>query len=202
MSFFALAIFASLVGVYVSYNYLMGYFFTMPYLMWVFIIVEFAILLTSRKWKEIEGLNKVLFAAFAFITGITIGPMVGVMAASAGGLMIIMKALLATTLTFAAAAIFGWTTQINLSGMRGFLMIGIVGLIVTGILGMFFPWGGTMELVYSGGGVLLFTGFVMYDIQRIKRYPENMYIEAALSLYLDIFNLFLFILRLMGGGRD
>jgi len=113
-----------------------------------------------------------------------------------------MKALLATILTFTAAAIFGWTTHFNLSGMRGFLVIGLIGLIITGVLGFFFPWGNTMELVYSGGGVLLFTGFIMYDFQRLKKFPENMYIEAALSLYLDIFNLFLFMLRLMLASRD
>ncbi|MBT3865063.1 Bax inhibitor-1/YccA family protein [Candidatus Peregrinibacteria bacterium] len=202
MAFFTLAIAASLVGTFVAYNYLLMYFVTMPWLMWALFAVEIAIIFTSKKWREHSPLNKIIFASFAFLTGLTIAPLIAVVAASYGGVMIIIKALSATVLTFAAAALFGWRTEINLSGMRGFLMIGIVGLIITGVLGIFFPWGNTMELVYSGFGVLLFTGFTMYDFQRIKRYPENMYIEAALALYLDIFNLFLFILRLMMANRD
>jgi len=202
MSFFSLAIAASLAGTFVTFNYWMGYFITSPWLMGVLFGVEILIILTSRMWSQKSPLNKLMFAAFAFITGMTIAPLVAVVIASYGGVMILMKALLATVFTFGAAAIFGWTTHMNLSGMRGFLIIGIIGLIITGILGIFFPWGSTMEIVYSAFGVLLFTGFTMYDIQRIKRYPENMYIEAALALYLDIFNLFLFILRLMMATRD
>ena len=201
MSFFALAILASLAGTYVTFNFLLGYFFTTPWLIWVLFGVELIIIFTSRLWSQKTPLNRVLFAAFAFITGMTIAPLIALVAASYGGVAIIMKALLATTLTFTAAAVFGWTTHFQLSGLRGFLMIGLIGLIITGVLGIFFPWGGTMELVYSGFGVLLFTGYTMYDFQKLKRYPENMYIEAALQLYLDIFNLFLFILRLMMANR-
>jgi modulator of FtsH protease len=202
MTFFALAILASLAGTYVTFNYWLGYFFLKPWLMYALFGAELLIILTSRLWSQRSPLNKIMFALFAFITGMTVAPLIAVVAASYGGVMIIMKALLATILTFTAAAIFGWTTHFNLSGMRGFLVIGLIGLIITGVLGFFFPWGNTMELVYSGGGVLLFTGFIMYDFQRLKKFPENMYIEAALSLYLDIFNLFLFMLRLMLASRD
>ncbi|MFA4891026.1 MAG: Bax inhibitor-1/YccA family protein [Candidatus Gracilibacteria bacterium] len=202
MSFFALAILASLAGTYVTFNYWLVYFFATPWLMWVLFGAELIIIFTSRLWSQTSPLNRILFAAFAFITGMTIAPLVAVVAASYGGVAIIMKALLATTLTFTAAAVFGWTTHLQLSGMRGFLTIGLIGLIITGILGIFFPWGGTMEIVYSGIGVLIFTGYTMHDFQKLKRYPENMYVDAALQLYLDIFNLFLFILRLMMANRD
>jgi len=202
MSFFALAILASLAGTYVTFNFLLGYFITAPWLMWVLLAAELIIIFTSRLWSQKTPLNRLMFAVFAFITGMTIAPLIAVVAASYGGVMIIMKALLATTLTFTAAAVFGWTTHFQLSGMRGFLVIGLIGMIITGILGIFFPWGGTMEMIYSGIGVLLFTGYTMYDFQKIKRYPEDMYIDAALQIYLDIFNLFLFVLRLMMANRD
>ena len=202
ISFFALAIAMSLIGTYVSFNYFLGYFFMKPWLMYVLFAVELIIVFTSRMWSQRRPFDKIMFSLFAFITGVTIAPLIALVAASYGGVIIIMKALLATILTFSAAAIFGWTTKLNLSGMRGFLVVGLVGLIITGILGIFFPWGNTMEIIYSGIGVLLFTGFIMYDFQRLKRYPENMYVEAALALYLDIFNLFLFILRLMMANRD
>jgi len=138
-----------------------------------------------------------MFVAFTFITGVTVAPMISILAASQSGSTILMQALLATGLMFAATAIIGWTTHYNLSGLRGFLMMGLIGMIIVGIISIFIPWGNNIEMIYSGMGVLLFAGFTMYDIQKIKRYPENMYIEAALNLYLDIFNLFLYILRLI-----
>lgn len=201
MSFFALAILCSLIGTYVTFQYGLGLFVTSPNLIMVLFIIELIIIFTSSKWREIPVLNKVMFGGFAFITGVTLAPVIAVVAASYGGVMIVMKALLATVLTFTAAGILGWTTKMNLSGMRGFLMMGLIGLIITGILSIFFPLGGTAETIYSAFGVLLFSGFAMYDFQKLKRYPENMYIEAALQLYLDMFNLFLFILRLMSGNR-
>lgn len=202
MTFFALAILASAAGVYVTYNYFIEYFIQTPALMWIFFIGELALIFTSRLWSNKIPINRLLFGLFAFITGITIAPLIAVLAASPGGVAILTKALLATAFMFGATAIVGWTTKMDLSGMRGFLLIGLIGLIVVGILGIFIPWSNTMEMVYSGIGVLLFSAFTMYDFQNIKKYPEDRYIDAALALYLDMFNLFLFILRLIMASRD
>ena len=49
---------------------------------------------------------------------------------------------------------------------------------------------------------MLFAGFAVVDIQRLKTYPENAYMMAAIALYLDIFNLFLFVLRFLASTRD
>ncbi|MDA1060633.1 MAG: Bax inhibitor-1/YccA family protein [bacterium] len=201
MAFFALAMLSSAAGAFITYTYFIQYFIQMPALMWAFFIVELAIIFTSRMWSQKIPLNRFMFATFAFITGITIAPLLAVVAASPGGAVMISKALMATGLMFSATALIGWTTKVDLSGMRGFLMIGLIGLIVVGIMGFFIPWSNKMEMVYSGIGVLIFSGFTMYDFQKIKKYPQDRYIEAALSLYLDIFNLFLFILRFMN-ARD
>lgn len=197
MAFFALAVLSSAVGVYITMHYFMQYFYQMPQLIWVFFVVELAIILTSRMWSQRSPLNRIMFVLFTFITGVTIAPIIAVLTASAAGTAILTKALLATGLMFGATALIGWTTHYDLSGLRGFLMMGLIGMIIVGVIGIFLPWGNSMEIVYSGIGILLFAGFTMYDIQKIKRYPENMYIEAALNLYLDIFNLFLYILRLI-----
>ncbi len=202
MAFFALAIFASAAGAFVTYTYFIEYFFQMPALMWIFFIVELAIIFTSRMWSTKIPLNRLMFGAFAFITGITIAPLLAVVIATPGGVAILSKALMATGFMFTATALFGWTTKIDLSGMRGFLMIGLIGLIIVGIMGFFIPWSNQMEMVYSGIGVLIFSAFTMYDFQKIKKYPQDRYIDAALALYLDIFNLFLFILRLILASRD
>jgi len=204
MTFFALAIFVSIAGMYTTMTYFMDFFMSFPWMMYVLFAVELGIIFTSRKWSKKRPLNRFLFAAFAFITGITIAPLIVLVMATPGGVGMLTKALLATGFMFTATALLGWTTKWDLSGLRGFLVMGLVGMIVISIIGIFLPWGNTFELVFSGAGILLFSGFTMYDFQKIKKFPEDRYIDAALMLYLDIFNLFIFILRfiLAFSGRD
>lgn len=202
MSFFALAVFVSAAGTYITYTYFISYFIQTPALMWLFFILELALIFTSRMWSNKVPLNRFLFATFAFITGITIAPLVGVLATSPEGVAILSKALLASAFTFSAAGLIGWTTRMQLGGMGGFLLFGLIGMIIVGILGFFIPWSSTTEMVYSGIGVVLFGAFTVYDFNKLKHYPEDRYIDAALNLYLDIFNLFLFILRFIMASRD
>lgn len=201
MFFFALAVFASFAGVYTVNHFFFQYFYETPALMWGAFIAELILIFTARMWIQKAPINRLLFAVFAFLSGVTAAPLIGIVAASPGGVDVLTKALLATGFMFTATALIGWTTKIDLSGMRGFLMSGLIGMIVVGIIGIFTPWGNTMEMIYSGFGVLLFSGFVAYDFQKLKHYPEDRYIDAALALYLDIFNLFLYILRFIDGGR-
>jgi len=204
MTFFAAAIFMSALGTYLAVTYFMSYFIAMPWLQFAFYALELGIIFTARSWSQKRPLNRILFGAFALITGITIAPLIAILASTPEGVSIITKALLATACMFTATALVGWTTKKDLSGLRGFLTMSLIGMIIVSIMGIFMPWGNTFELVFSGFGVILFSAFTIYDLQKIKKYPEDRYIEAALNLYLDIFNMFLMILRFMIAlsGRD
>lgn len=194
---FALAMLSSAVGVYLGMNYLLAFFMQNPLTMWLLFGAEIALIFTASSWMKNEMLAKPLFALFTMITGITIAPLLAVVASTPAGAAMIGKALFATTCVFAATGIIGYTTKRDLSGMRGFLIAGLIGLIVVSILGIFFPWGNTMELAVSGFGILIFSGFVLYDFQQIKNYPEDAYMMAAMQIYLNFFNLFVYILRFM-----
>lgn len=204
MTFFSLAIFTSIAGIYVTMTYFMDFFVSYPWMIYVLFAVELGIIFTSRTWSKKRPINRFMFALFAFITGITIAPLVMMVLATPGGVGLLTKALLATAFMFTATALLGWTTKMDLSGLRGFLVMGLIGMIVISVIGIFLPWGNMFELIFSGAGILLFSGFTMYDFQKIKQFPEDRYIDAALMLYLDIFNLFIFILRfiLAISGRD
>lgn len=202
MSFFALALFTSALGTYLTSTYLMQYFIQMPMLMWVLFIAELAIIWTSHKWSKINPLNKILFISFALLSGATAAPIIGILAATPSGMAILTKALLATGFTFTATAIFGWTTTKDFSRLGGFLTMALIGMIIMGILSFIFPWSSTAEMVYSGFGILLFSAFTVYQFNMLKHYPRDMYIEAALGLYLSFFNLFMSILRFMMATRD
>ena len=110
---------------------------------------------------------------------------------------------------FGAMSLWGYTTGRDLTGMGSFLFMGLIGLILASVVGMFFH-SSQLQFVISVLGVLIFTGLTAYDSQRIK----NMYyvgdngevagkkaIMGALSLYLDFINLFMFLLRFMGNRR-
>lgn len=161
----------------------------------IVIILELILIFTSRMWSQRRPLNLILFSFFALLSGISIVPLLAY-AQAVGGAQIIAKALFASTGMFVGAAIYGQTTHRNLTGLRGFLMISLIGLIIVGILQIFF-FSALVELISSGIGVIVFSGFIVYEMQMLKQYPENMAIEAALSLYLSFFNLFTSILRFM-----
>ena len=115
----------------------------------------------------------------------------------------------ATSVAFLSLSLYGYTTKKNLSGMGTFLMMGLVGLLVATIANMFMQ-SGTMAMVISFIGVLIFAGLTAYDTQKLK----SMYyylqgsdmvgkavIMGALTLYLDFVNMFQFLLSFLG-SRD
>jgi FtsH-binding integral membrane protein len=75
--------------------------------------------------------------------------------------------------------------------------------VMTGLVGVFFPFNSTMDLIYAIGGTLLFSGYIVYDTFLINsRLSPDEYIMGAISLYLDFVNLFLSILRLLNNIQD
>ena len=197
--FFGLAIAISAAGTFIGFQYLSSLFIKNPTITLVFFAVELILVFTSRIWSTRRPLNYILFATFAFVTGLTLAPLLLSYILQFGGPAIIIKAFLATTFTFTAAAIVGLVSQRSFTGLGGFLTMTLIGMIVVSVIGIFIPWSNTFEMIFSGIGVVLFTGFTIYDISRLKHYPPDRYIDAALNLYLDIFNLFLYILRLIAG---
>ena len=109
--------------------------------------------------------------------------------------------------TFAIMAIAGYTTKVDLSKFGSILFMGLLGIILASVVNWWMK-STMMEFLISAGGVLLFTGLVAYDTQRLKRIaagvefgqvdPLKLALLGATSLYLDFLNLFLFLLRLLG----
>ena len=115
-----------------------------------------------------------------------------------------------TAASFGALSLYGYTTKRDLSAMGKFLFMGLIGLILASLVNMFFP-SGTMSFIISAAGVLIFSGLIAYDTQKIKEQyadaygtdvAEKMAIFGALSLYLDFVNLFQFLMSFMGQNRN
>src|SRR5262249_33480240 len=109
---------------------------------------------------------------------------------------------------FGALALFGTTTKRSLAGAGQFFFMGLIGLILASIVGMFWH-SSALQFVISVVGVIVFTGLTAWDAQRLKllarAVPEGRFgsyaVGGALSLSLDFINLFLFLLRFLGVGR-
>ncbi|MDD5623308.1 MAG: Bax inhibitor-1 family protein [Candidatus Peribacteraceae bacterium] len=168
----------------------------------IFLIAELLLIFTSRLWMERSPLNAVLFAVFPFLSGITVTPyLLYVLVGYVNGAGILLNALAATVFLTAASAVFAFTTKWDLSTLGRTLLFGLFGLIGLALLQVFVPSlrTGTMEIFIAGAGTVLFAFFIAFDLQRVRRLGRmgaNPFL-LALSLYLDIFNLFLSILRLM-----
>jgi hypothetical protein len=114
-----------------------------------------------------------------------------------------------TAAAFGALSLYGYTTRRDLSAFGKFLFMGLIGLILASLVSMFWP-SGTMSFIISVAGVLIFSGLIAYDTQRIKEQyaaawgtdtAEKVAIFGALSLYLDFVNLFQFLMMFLGQRR-
>jgi len=114
-----------------------------------------------------------------------------------------------TAATFLAMSLYGYTTKSDLTRWGSFLLMALFGIIIASLVQLFVHSAG-LSFAISVIGVLVFTGLTAYDTQRIKEtYSESWGVVAngklalmgALNLYLDFINLFLMLLRLMGGNR-
>lgn len=116
---------------------------------------------------------------------------------------IIMEALGATALIFFALSAYVLTTKKDFSFMGGFLMVGIMVVIVAAIANIFFAVP-AVSLALNAAIVFLMSGFILFDTSRIINGGETNYIRATVSLYLNIYNLFTSLLHLLGvfGGDD
>ena len=116
-----------------------------------------------------------------------------------------------TAAAFAGLSLVGYTTKKDLTAMGSFLIMGVIGLVIASLVNMFMQ-SGTLYLIISGLGVLIFSGLIAYDTQRLKMTyyalggnQEAMGVATgfgALSLFINFVNLFQFLLAFMGGSRE
>lgn len=116
---------------------------------------------------------------------------------------------------FGIMAFLGYTTEIDLSKFGPILMVGVAGLFIASIVNMFIQ-SEQFSLIMAFVGIAVFTALTAYDVQKIKRIglgieesgeqmmttdSKKLAIMAALSLYLDFINIFLFLLRIFGSRK-
>ena len=168
-----------------------------PGLMLPLFIAEIALIFFAMAVRRKPVWNVVALFAFTTVSGLTQGPVTLVY-----GVQAVEQSLLLTVLIFGALTLYVMTSKRDFSFMAGFLITGLVVVLIGTLLNAFFFQSPATEFIISGAGVLLFSGFILYDTSNILRHYEvEDYTSATLALYLDILNLFLFLLRFLN-SRD
>jgi uncharacterized protein len=179
---------------------------------WLLLLIgQFALVMVIsagiRRLSATAGLG--LFFVYAATMGLTLGVIVWAYLQTPGGSTAVASAFFSASAMFGAAAVYGGITKRDLTKIGGVLFMALIGLIVASVVNIFL---GSSQLnwVISIVGVVIFTGLTAWDVQRISRgdlaaitgSKEKGSVLAALHLYLDFINLFLFMLRLFGGSRN
>jgi FtsH-binding integral membrane protein len=176
-----------------------------PLLFWGLMIAQLGMVfyLSARVASLSPGTASALFMFYSFLTGVTFSFLFFAYTKES-----IATAFGVSAGMFGALAVYGTTTQRSLAGWGSFLFMGLVGVVLASIVGMFWR-NDTMQFVIGIVGVIVFTGLTAYDAQRLKAMalslPEGQTgaygVVGALSLYLNFINLFLSLLRVLGNRR-
>jgi len=139
-----------------------------------------------------------LLLPWGFLAGMMLGPLVS-FAIENEGPGIVIQALTGTTGVMMLTALIVFATGINFSFLMPFLFIGIMGLIVVGLIGMFVRFSRTVSLLYSIIGLVVFAGYFLFDFFRMSKSPNTWAsaTQLTITLYLNFANFFMFLLRLL-----
>jgi uncharacterized protein len=175
-------------------------------LFWAIVIAQLGIVfaLSAQVQQLAPATASMLFIAYSALTGVTMSVILLVFTGES-----IASTFIVTAGMFGALALYGSTTRRDLTGLGSFLFMGLIGLVLASIVGLFWH-SDALQFVISFIGVIVFTGLTAYDAQRLQLMatatPAGQFgsyaIVGALALYLDFVNLFLFLLRFLGGRRD
>src|SRR5256714_9060952 len=175
-------------------------------LMWVLALAPIALVffISSRINTLSAEAARRLFFIYAATVGLSLSTIFHVYTESS-----ITRVFFISAAAFGALSIWGYSTQRDLSGFATFLFMGLIGIIIASLVNLFLRSSG-LDWMISITGVGVFAGLTAYDTQRIKGMYDRSddgtaagrkAVMGALSLYLDFINLFMMMLRLVGGRR-
>lgn len=192
-----------LVGYYVSTNENMIYNIFATKFYWVIYIAEIVtvIVLSARILKMSKNGAIFGFLLYSFLSGLTFSSIFLTFKMSS-----IIFIFLITALVFLIFALIGYFTKINLTKLGTILFMGLIGILIASIINIFVQ-SQTFDLILVIVGIIVFIGYIAYDINKVKRLEgqideDKLSIIGALELYLDFINLFIRLLQLFGKNKD
>ena len=169
----------------------------------VFLAGAFGFMFAIEKTKD-SSTGVYVLLAFTFFMGLMLSRMLSMILGFKNGSSLIMTAFGGTAVVFLGMATLATVIKRDLTGMGKFLFVGALILMVAGIANIFLQ-SSAMMMTLSVLAIVIFSGFMLFDIKRVIDGGETNYISATLSIYLSIYNVFqslLAILGIAGGERD
>ena len=169
----------------------------------LFLAVAFGFIWGIEKNKD-SGVGVALLLGFTFFMGLMLTPLLSRILGFSNGGFLIMTAFGGTASVFAVLATIATVSKRDFSGMANWLFAGVVVILLASIANIFLGIP-ALAIVISVVAIAIFSAYILYDVQQIINGGETNYIRATLNIYLDVYNIFVNLLSLLGifgGNRD
>jgi len=167
----------------------------MTYLVSIGVAMLLAFFVLPKTANSTAGLGVVF--AITGLFGFALGPMLNMYLSLSNGPQIIGMAMAGTGVIFLTLSGYALTTRKNFNFMGGFLMTGMIVALIAALANIFLAIP-ALSLAISAVVIMLMSGFILYDTSRMVHEPNGNYLMMTVSLYLNIFNLFVHLLHLLG----
>lgn len=151
--------------------------------------------IAAQAVRHVPVVNLLALFGFTTLTGVAISPLLFVVAMEEPA--VILQAGVLTVGIFGGLTAYVFISKRDFSFLQGMVVTGLIVVVLAAILNLFLA-SNAFSFAIAVASLVLFSGFVLYDTSKIlRRYPTNEYVAGALDLYLDLFNIFLALLRLL-----
>lgn len=180
-------------GLYIGYNYVPRG------LLNLLAIVELVMIVVAMFVQRRRNIGMPFVITFTFISGMTLAPVIQLYVSQLGS-GLVLQAVAVAAGAFLIAAVTASRTSMDFSYLGGFLFVGLMALLLMGLVSLFTGFSSVAQLIYSVLGIAVFVGYVLFDVNRMAHHgvAAEQVPWVVLSLYLDLVNLILFVLRLFG----
>src|SRR5690606_8291177 len=200
----ALSMIPTVLGAWIGVQTGFSFFAGSPFMgLVVFLGVAFGFFFAIERFKN-SGIGVALLLGFTFFMGLMLSRLIGAVLGYANGANLIMTAFGGTAAIFAVMATVASVSKRDFSGMGKWLFVGFMVVFVAAIANIWLQMPALM-LTVSTLAVLIFSAFILYDLQRVVNGGETNYVTATLSVYLSVYNVcahVLLLLGMLGGERE
>jgi modulator of FtsH protease len=169
----------------------------------VFMVVAFGFMFAIQRFRN-SAVGVVLLLGFTFFMGLMLSRMIGYTLGFSNGASLIMMAFGGTAVIFGAMATIATVSKRNFAGLSSWLFMGVIILLLASVANIFLHLPALM-LTVSILAIVIFSVYILFDVQRVVNGGETNYVTATLAIYLDLYNVFvnlLAILGIFGGNRN
>jgi len=168
----------------------------------LFMVVAFGLMFAIQRFRN-SSVGVILLLVFTFFMGLMLSRMIGFTLGFSNGASLIMLAFGGTAVIFASMATIATVSKRSFAGLSSWLFMGVILLILASVANIFLHLPALM-LTVSILAIVIFSAYILFDVQRVVNGGETNYVTATLAIYLDLYNVFVNLLMILGifGGNN